>query len=222
MNEINLKTLFGGDNDSFDVLSMSRFVAGWDTAVYYNSHARQARSFGSKWDLHSYGVKMAPREGHILELGVASGATVNFIAKADKRPIYGFDVFTGLPEVWRTGFGVGAFDQKGVLPEVENNVSLVPGLFEDTLPLWLADHPENIAYLHVDSDLYSSAHTIFDKLGHRIVAGTVIAFDEYWNFPGWQNDVFKAFREFIAWSKLHYVYEGFVSSHQQVLVKITA
>jgi hypothetical protein len=55
---------------------------------------------------------------------------------------------------------------------------------------------------------------------NRIRNGTVILFDEYFNYPGWELHEFKAFQEFIAHTGLSYRYIGVVPSHQQVAVKI--
>ena len=50
--------------------------------------------------------------------------------------------------------------------------------------------------------------------------GTVVLFDEYWNYPGWRQHEFKAFREFIDRTGLTYRYEGFVPTAHQVCVVI--
>lgn len=77
-----------------------------------------------------------------------------------------------------------------------------------------------ISYLHIDSNLYSSAKTIFNFIGDRIVVGTIIVFDEYFNYPGWQNDEFKAFNEFIVENKLTYEYLTYNGNGEQVALKI--
>ena len=75
-----------------------------------------------------------------------------------------------------------------------------------------------MAFLHIDCDLYSSTQTIFNLLSDRIVPGTVILFDEYFNFPNWENHEFKAFQEFVAEKGVKYTYLGF--ARQQVAVRI--
>jgi len=100
------------------------------------------------------------------------------------RKVVGFDVFTGLPETWRTGFPAGAFAQK-LLPDVPG-ADLVVGLFDQSLPGFLAEHDEPVAFLHLDADLHSSTRTVLDLVGPRLVAGSVVLFDEYFNYPGWQ------------------------------------
>jgi hypothetical protein len=67
------------------------------------------------------------------------------------------------PEDWRGGFPAGTFAQAS-LPEVPG-AELVEGLFEDTLPRYLADHDEPVALLHIDSYLYSSAKTVLELVG---------------------------------------------------------
>jgi hypothetical protein len=76
--------------------------------------------------------------------------------------------------------------------------------------------------VHVDCDLYSSTQTVFRHLKDRIVPGTVIAFDEFFNYPGWQDGEAKAFREFIESSGRRFEYLGYVATSQQLAVKITA
>lgn len=130
--------------------------------------------------------KFISSEGLNLEFGVHSGQTINCIAKA--RPdltFYGFDSFEGLPEDWDTGTKYvkkEAFDRSGEPPEVEDNVKLVKGFFDESIPKWLEennfDRRKTISYLHIDSDLFSSATTIFTELNDMITAGTIIRFDE--------------------------------------------
>ena len=46
----------------------------------------------------------------------------------------------------------------------------------------MSDNHGQVAYLHVDSDLYSSAIYVLDTLNDRLVPGTIIVFDELANF----------------------------------------
>ena len=54
--------------------------------------------------------------------------------KFTNNKVYGFDSFEGLPEKWRNGFEKGTFNRNGNLPKVNNNVELIKGWFDDTLP----------------------------------------------------------------------------------------
>ena len=84
----------------------------------------------------------------------------------------------------------------------KNNVSLLKGKFKDTLPNFNKD----INILHIDCDLYSSTKTVFKWLDKRIVEGTIILFDEYFNYPFWENHEYKAFQEFVNENKIEYKY----------------
>ncbi|MBK9249742.1 MAG: class I SAM-dependent methyltransferase [Ignavibacteria bacterium] len=157
--------------------------------------------------------------GLYLEFNVFSGKSINYIASKTPQTVHGFDSFEGLPEFWRDGFDKGAFEVDA-LPKVHTNVMLHKGWFDNTLPQFINDHPERIALLHVDCDLYSSTKTIFTLLGDRIIKGTVIVFDEYFNYPMWQQGEFKAFQEFIQERGLSYRYLTYNSNHEQVAVII--
>ena len=51
--------------------------------------------------------------------------------------------------------------------------------------------------MNVDCDVYSSTHTIFTCLADRIVPGTVIEFDELFNYRGWVFEEYRAFHEYL-------------------------
>lgn len=158
------------------------------------------------------------KDGLILEFGVDAGKTINEIAKLfPNRTVYGFDTFTGLPEDWIT-VPKGHFNHDGKLPVVESNVKLVKGLIEETLPSFKTSHTDNIALLHIDTDLYSSAKTILTELQDQI-QDTFIVFDEYWNFPNWKQEEYKAFTEFIAETGKTFDYVSH-NGNYAVLVKV--
>jgi hypothetical protein len=138
-----------------------------------------------------------------------------------ERTIFGFDSFEGLPEDWRGPFSSGVFSRGGQLPVVPANVHLVKGWFDEVLPGFAAAHLGPAALLHVDCDLYSSTKCIFRELGDRIHPGTVIVFDEYFDYPGWEEHEHRAFAEFVAASGLGYRYIAYNRLHEQVAVVIT-
>ena len=161
--------------------------------------------------------------GMALEFGVASGTTLEIIAeelgsRKDITVVAGFDVFSGLPETWRTGFPKGLFEQD-TIPEVPG-AQIVPGLFEDSLPGFLKGHHEKLAFLHLDADLYSSTVTVLDLVADRLTVGTVIVFDEYFNFPGWRNHEYRAWTEFVARTGTEFDYLGYTVDNEQVVIRI--
>ena len=139
----------------------------------------------------------APPTGYILEFGVGSGSSITVLAENTTRMIMGFDAFEGLPEPWK--FSDKEVYQKGDMkfdpPSRLSNVSYVKGWFADTIPVWKETYKADIAFLHIDSDLYSSCKTILTELNDQIVSGTIILFDELVNYQYWEEGEWKAFTE---------------------------
>jgi hypothetical protein len=54
------------------------------------------------------------------------------------------------------------------------------------------------------------------------VAGTLIQFDEYFNYPGWQEGEYRAFKEFADANGVKFEYIGYTNGDnaQQVAVRI--
>jgi predicted O-methyltransferase YrrM len=202
----------------FDISSERQRIALNNTARYVGQHMLHADVLQDRPHLLTFALERTTPPGLYLEFGVASGTTVNLIASTIAGPIYGFDSFAGLPEAWLGYLPKGAFRQERI-PEVRENVEVVVGLFAETLPRFLGEHPDSVAFMHVDCDLYSSTKTIFEHLGPRIRSGTVIVFDEYFNYPGWEDGEHKAFQEFILARGLSYTYLGYTNS-QQVALRI--
>ena len=145
-----------------------------------------------------------------LEFGVASGKTINYISKFTENKVYGFDSFIGLPEKWRDGFDKGSFSRNGELPEVNSNVVLIKGWFNETLPTFIKEQNKKISFLHLDADLYSSTKFIFDCLKTYLDENCVVVFDELVNYPGFdgENGELRAFYEFINENTVDYTWIG--------------
>lgn len=145
-----------------------------------------------------------------LEFGVAAGISIKKIASYTEDVVYGFDSFEGLPEYWRPQFGKGKFSQKGRLPKVPENVKLIKGWFNEVLDGFLEEHPEKVSFLHIDSDIYSSAKYVLDRLKDRLEDDCVIVFDELLNYPGFDGDngELRAWHEFITENEVEYEWIG--------------
>lgn len=189
-----------------------------DTLDYIRQTMIDAPYFEKHPNLVKFVVNEAVRPGLYLEFGVGRGKSIRWIGDATDRKVYGFDSFEGIPEYWN-GNPVGAFSQNK-LPRVPDNVTFEVGLFDDTLPRFLANHKEAVSFLHVDCDLYSSTVTIFAALGSRLQEGAIVLFDEYYNFPRWREHEFKAFQEFVAKAAIEYEYIGWSATGQQAAVRI--
>lgn len=149
-------------------------------------------------------TRVAPSEGLWLEAGVFYGRSIQLLAKATDQLVHGFDSFEGLPEDWKAGEQKGSYSTGGRIPSVPDNVRLHKGWFEQSLPVFLQQYNDPVSLLHVDCDLYSSTRTVLELLADRFVEGTVIIFDDFLGFPGFENHELKAFEEFVLESGWNY------------------
>ena len=194
-----------------------------ESVDYIRAHMADAMMFEDRRDLLDWCMARLPPEGLVLEFGVAAGASLRRIAAATTRTVYGFDSFEGLPEDWSgTLEPRGKFSTGGAAPRVPANVTLVPGWFEDTVPRFAEAHGEAVAFAHLDCDLYSSTRTVLRALGGRFRPGSILVFDEYFNYPNWQRHEFRAFQEFVGEFGVAYRYLGFSIKNGHVAVEITA
>lgn len=204
---------------------MSRMQDLFSSVEFERQYLKEVPAFKTRHDLFKFALAQADvRDGLYLEFGVYKGDSINRLARlAPDRVLYGFDSFEGLPESWTIGARRGSFSLRGRLPAVRNNVKLVKGFFEDTLGAFVAQAPEQpVAFMHVDCDLYSATRTVLAHFAPRLVDGTVIVFDEYFNYPGWQEGEFKAFTEFIAaQDRLAYRPIGYIRNGGQVAVRLS-
>eukprot|EP00747_Dinoflagellata_sp_TGD_P207837 gnl/TRDRNA2_/TRDRNA2_81368_c0_seq2.p1 gnl/TRDRNA2_/TRDRNA2_81368_c0~~gnl/TRDRNA2_/TRDRNA2_81368_c0_seq2.p1 ORF type:complete len:353 (+),score=68.91 gnl/TRDRNA2_/TRDRNA2_81368_c0_seq2:99-1157(+) len=153
-----------------------------------------------------------------LEFGVWKGQSLQALGTRShelgrKGKVFGFDSFKGLPEVWRNSSGIlgekwaakwtqkGSFDIGGSPPPEyfvdPDNADFVVGWFNESLPPFLLREAGQVGFVHVDSDLYSSALTALRGVTPRLRSGAVIVFDELINYPGFRDGEVKALYEWI-------------------------
>lgn len=188
---------------------------------YIEAHMPYAVGFETQKELIKYALNHTSVPGCYMEFGVFTGGTMRYMAKnLPGEHFYGFDSFEGLPEDWfGTSLVKSSFSLGGGLPKVPPNVTLYKGWFSETLPNWREDCADSIAFMHIDCDLYSSTVDILENLASRLQVGTIILFDEYFNYPNWQHHEYKAWKEFIERNQVSYEYIGF--ARQQVAVRIS-
>lgn len=132
------------------------------------------------------------RPGWAAEFGVYSGFSLAIIS--EHMPVIGFDSFEGLPEDWREGFPKGKFAYApGRYINAQPRQMLVPGWFSETVPGF--PFPP-LSLVHIDCDLYSSTVTALDGVRPHIHEGTVVVFDEFHGYEGWEKHEAKAWDEF--------------------------
>jgi hypothetical protein len=148
-----------------------------------------------------------------LEFGVWTGRTIRLIAafrtahcraskcqpEAARNSVYGFDWFRGLPTYWTNYHPKGRFDTGGRVPfkDGTDGVRWVVGLFNESLPAFLHEHPEPVTFVHIDCDLYASAAVVLRGLlrAGRLAPGVVLTFDEAINYPNYRDHEMQALYE---------------------------
>lgn len=142
-------------------------------------------------------------EGDVVEMGVFNGESLRILEEVFPNDnIFGFDSFEGIPEEWVTSdtytVPKNFFNLGGSSPDV-NKATLVKGWFSESLPGY-KENINQIKFLHIDSDLYSSAILTLEEFNDHIKKGTLIAFDEFIQFPeakskwypNWEDGEYKA------------------------------
>lgn len=181
-------------------------------------------------------AEMADPQYDWAEFGVENGTTARIFH--EKLPnncfLYLFDSFLGLPEDWVKGdpsdpeiceearmlhgltHPAGAFKTVNKPSFEDSRVVITEGWFIDTLPRWAADYKgEQLGLIHIDCDLYSSAKTVYENVGHLMKSGTIILFDELT-----KNHDKKAFMEFLSTTNNDFEYIAAVRGRLQVAVRI--
>ena len=159
----------------------------------------------------AYLQKLCKRTAHlpgdIVECGLGQGFSFSGLSKIGYetgKKIWGFDSFEGFPKPApedTSSYSVKAGDWGDVnlemvtskilaqVPEAyfKESVVLTPGFFDVSLP---KAPITQIAFLHLDGDLYQSYMDCFTLLYDKVVSGGIIAFDEclngieYAKYPG--------------------------------------
>jgi predicted O-methyltransferase YrrM len=228
VDELREELLRAQRRDRRDLVAAGQREALASSARFAVEQMPTAQRFRDKYATLRHGLSLAPKDGLALEFGVYRGRTLRIIATSRReREVYGFDSFQGLPEAWRSGFPEGRFTLAGEgtanaapqLPEVPGAV-LVVGWFDETLPGFMRQHEGPVSFLHVDCDLYSSTVTVLEHVGPRLRPGSIVVFDEYFNYPGWQDGEHLAWQEYCGRHKLSYSYESYSRADEQVVVRI--
>lgn len=153
-----------------------------------------------------------------LEFGVFSGGSINFFSKYVPT-IYGFDAFEGLREDWQ-GYDVqkGHFDLGGKIPRLNKNVIPVVGWVQDTLEKFLNEKKPKINFVHMDLDTYPSSKYVLEKIKPFLIKGSIILFDEIYNYAGWEAGEYKALKE--VFNDNEYKFIAFAKDNHPAIIKI--
>jgi Macrocin-O-methyltransferase (TylF) len=188
------KALFG-----FDVERQWDYENGF----YLTSHVTRLGKLLAHYELYKSIVDLP---GHIVECGVYKGASLirfstfrEVLESPYSRKVIGFDAFGKFPAQENVedqkfverhdragGDGISPDELKAVFAHKSlTNYELVQGDVCDTVPAYLAEHPElKIALLHIDVDVYRPSVVILNHLYDRVVANGLIVFDDFGTVAG--------------------------------------
>ena len=165
--------------------------------------------FSSKAELrnHYFSTEVLQAlNGMVLDFGVASGRSTLQIADGlsplENRKVVGFDAFLGIRDAWsKVGRPPGSMSRGGSIPpalQEHPRVDLVVGWVEDTLDHFLSSNPGEIAFVHMDMDVYPPTRYTLERIKSRLAPGSVVVFDDFFGFVGWQHHSVRAFNEVLA------------------------
>ena len=191
-----------------------------ESAKYFEPYLDKIVMFKKKEDLWKFALSKIEKNQNVFEFGVFKGESINFMSSI--RPdlnFFGFDSFEGLQEDWGgSEFRKSHFDLKGNLPKVNSNVKLIKGWFNKSLPDFLKNFNSIISLINIDCDTYESSKEILMILEKQIISGTIIIFDEYFGYPGWEYGEKKAFIEFVEKRNLKYTYLAIANEQQCCII----
>jgi hypothetical protein len=197
-----------------------------DCYDYFKKYFYNTIFFNEKKKIQTFSIQRALElnddQDLYLEFGVWKGTTINFFSQfLQNNKIFGFDTFEGLSEDWygHTNHPQGTFSLKGVIPKLNSNVIPVAGLIQKTLPEFLQKNlNKKLAFIHIDTDTYSTCKFILENIKDRLTANSIILFDEFYNYSGWKNGELKAFNEILG--DLNYKFLAFNAYGTQTVVQI--
>lgn len=180
--------------------------------------------FLNRIKIHNYVINKAiennkNKKMFFLEFGVYNGASINFFSKFVDE-IYGFDSFKGLKDDMEGTLNhtKGLF-KINKIPKVNKNVHLIIGWIENTLDIFLQKHQPEIAFVHIDVDTYKTTKFILDKIKPYLTEGSIILFDELYNFPGWDVSEYKALKEVFKDEEYNFLCFGIDCCRAAIVIK---
>lgn len=177
----------------------------YENAFYLSCETTRLSKVLSHYDLFRMAMGLS---GEIVECGVFKGASLvrfammrELFGGAHSKRIVGFDIFGKFPDTefaddvdFRQRFVDAAGDEsididqlRSVLNHkgVDRNIEFVAGDINETVPAYVATHPElRISLLNLDTDIYEPAVTVLEHLWPLVVPGGVLILDDYGTFPG--------------------------------------
>ena len=181
-----------------DIRVTAQIAAGQSSAAWIAQYADQVDSFTRRHEMLDQICQGSLPDGSFAEFGVFTGAVTRLLRpRFPNRPYHAFDSFKGVPESMGLAIRAGDFSLGGAIPDLPPDTTVHAGWFDDTVPAFRRNHSDKLAFVYVDCDLYASVKTVLDNLHDRFVPGAIIAFDDWYNFPNWEQHSYKALNELI-------------------------
>ena len=150
------------------------------------------------------------------------------------RKFYGFDSFQGLynsnhprwtdgsfakNHSWHPTIKVGETITPDAVKAFFKHIKLlepeiIEGLYDDTLPIFVNAAFGKAAIIHIDCDLYESTLAVLNNLEPMLQQGTILLFDDYYNYKGspykGESAAFKTFQKSCSahWNFVEYFQYG--------------
>ncbi len=222
--ELNFKMRFG-NKSAIDIYYENLSQECYD---FFKDKMKSSSIFLKVEDIRNFAIYKAIENNKdtknlFLEFGVYTGGSINLFSKQLKNingNISGFDTFEGLTEDWLTHvfFPKGSLSLNNKLPKVEKNVQLIKGKIQDTLDFFLNENSKKkVVFAHMDMDTYTSTKYALSKIKPFLQKGSVILFDEFYGYPNWQQEEYKAFTE--VFNENEYKFIAFCESEVAIEIK---
>jgi hypothetical protein len=197
---------------------------------FVKKYLTAAKKLRADSEVIRFGSDAVTLNGAFIEIGTIVGKNSNFIAALNPfKKIYTFNFQKGLPTDWKRpdlkfSAGTFAFRNDSYNPPLLANVIAYKGNFNEILPTFKKEVLNNtpIALLYVDTMSYEPTKQAFTAFEDNIVPGTIIIFDEFYNYPNAENHEWKVLQEFLQTKKLTAKFLAFNIQHEQVALKIVA
>jgi hypothetical protein len=204
-----------------DLRVAAQFEAARTSSKWLYENADKVTLYGRRPELLDAVLRSVPASGDFLEFGVFTGAVTWFVRpRFPDRTYHAFDSFLGVPEAMSLAVGRSAFNLGGEVPKLPPNTTVHAGWFKDTIPDWRGNFKSSAAFAYIDCDLYESVQVVLQGLTDRVREGTILVFDDWYNFPNWQQHSLRAFNEWIDATRIKIEPIGFTTKEHSGAFKV--
>jgi hypothetical protein len=204
-----------------DIRLAAQITAAQSAAQWIYRHAERVPQYATRVEMLEAICSGTLISGDLAEFGVFTGAVTRFLRpRFPDRAYHAFDSFRGVPEQMALSVAKNAFDQGGVVPDLPEGVTIHAGWFEDTVPIYRQHYSGVLALVYIDCDLYESVCTVLDGVADQLRPGSIVAFDDWYNFPNWEAHSYRALNEFVARTGLSFEPIGVTTTEHSVAFRV--